>query len=112
MARLIIILMLMGLAPPVAAQICDTRFRLTNLSGRTVVEVNFDPARDDLGSWREDRLDGRVLHDEAWRNFAPAVGGRYDFRVVFADGETAERRSVDVCRIGRVTILDGRIVAE
>jgi hypothetical protein len=103
---------LMSLTLPAAARTCDTRFQLLNHSGRTVVDVNFDPARDDCRHWRADRLLGTRLEDGEGRNVAPPLGGRYGFRVASADGGTAGRLAVDICRTSGVNSLDGRITAE
>jgi len=102
-------LLFAGSVAPAYAQ-CDTAFTLINRSGRTVNEFYFNPARN--SSWGPDRLGDGVLANGRQRNYRPASGGSYDFRVVWEGGAEAEMRNVNICETSKIVATSGGIRAE
>ena len=90
--------------PPPRTGLCDTRFRLVNDSSVPVVEFNFSQTRSRrLGV---DQLGGGYLQSGGFLMFRANYPGTYDFRVIWADGRSAEMNSVNVCNIRQVTVMD------
>lgn len=87
-------------AAPAFAQ-CDTRFTLRNNSGSQVNEFYFGPSANP--NWGRDRLGDGVLPSGRSMAFNPGgSGGAYDFRVVWASGEHAELRRVNICEASEI----------
>lgn len=102
MFRRAIALALLGTlaAAPAFAQ-CDTRFVFRNSSNTTVNELYFGPSAN--SNWGRDRLGDGVLPSGRQISFNPGgSGGNYDFRVVWANGDTAELRRVNICQASEI----------
>ncbi|RVT97101.1 hypothetical protein EOD42_11975 [Rhodovarius crocodyli] len=95
-------------ATPAFAQ-CDTTFTLANASGVTIMELYFSSSNN--SNWGNDRLGSNVLPAGRQMTFQPRPGGRYDFRAVFENGSSVERRGVDLCSVSTVTVQRGGISA-
>ncbi|MBU8537440.1 hypothetical protein [Falsiroseomonas tokyonensis] len=92
--------LLAAAAAPAAAQ-CDTRFTLRNNSGSQVNEFYFGPSSN--SNWGRDRLGENVLPNGRQVSFTPGGrGGAYDFKVVWASGETAELMRVNICEASEI----------
>ena len=87
-----------GLAAPALAQSNDPSFRLTNNGNAVLNEVYVSSSANQ--NWGADRLGDRALN----------VGGSYvirlpagqcvnDIRVVWANGQSRERRQVNTCNV-------------
>ena len=93
-----------------SAQSCDTSFVLLNTSRVVVQEFYFNPANNP--NWGRDRLGDGVVNPGGQMAFRPAGNAtRYDFRVVWANGENAEMRNVDVCATSQVVATQRGIEA-
>lgn len=92
---------------PVAA--CDTSFRVSNASSRTVAQLYF--SHSNLSGWGTDQLGASVLPPGRFVNYRAANAGNYDFRVVWVDGRSAELRRVNVCAAREVRVTDGGLRA-
>ncbi|MCO6419896.1 hypothetical protein JYK14_27595 [Siccirubricoccus sp. KC 17139] len=79
---------------------CDTRFNEINNSSGTVEQRYF--SHSSQGSWGSDQL-GRNGLPPGTR---AANTGHYDFRVVWANGQSAELRQVNVCVAGNIYVTD------
>jgi hypothetical protein len=87
-------------AAPAFAQ-CDTRFTLRNNSGAQVNEFYFGPSAN--SNWGRDRLGENVLPNGRSVSYTPGGrGGAYDFKVVWASGETAELMRVNICEASEI----------
>ncbi len=76
----------------------DPTFRLNNGGNRVIREVYVSSARD--SSWGADRLGANVLSPgQAMVVRLPDGQCVNDVRVVFADGQTQERRQVNTCAL-------------
>jgi len=92
-----------GAAPPQQAQPrggqqANPSFNLVNRSGRVIEEFYASPASQ--GSWGPDRLGEEIVQPGA--SFAvrlPIGECNYDLRVVWAGGQSQERRGVNTCAI-------------
>lgn len=93
--------------PAVAA--CDTSFRVSNASSRTVAQLYF--SHSNMSGWGADQLGASVLPPGRFVNYRAANTGNYDFRVVWADGRTAELRRVNVCVASEIRVTDGGLRA-
>jgi len=98
-----------GGGAPVSGRSCDTSFRVVNQTNATVTQVYFSHAS--LGDWGADRLGTRDLKSGQALAFRAANTGRYDFRVVFANGRAQELRQVDICRAAVITVTANGLVA-
>ncbi len=83
-----------GLAGAASAQ-CDTSFTLVNRSGVTVQEFFFGSSAQ--RSWGTDQLGTNVLTNGQTMRFRARNAGANDFKIVWANGETAELMRVDIC---------------
>lgn len=93
-----------------SAQSCDTSFVLLNTSQVVVQEFFFNQANNP--SWGRDRLGDGVLNPGAQMSFRPIGNAtRYDFRVVWANGENAEMRNVNVCSTSQIVATQRGIEA-
>ena len=89
------------LAAPMAApaQPPDPSFRLINRNARAINEIYVASAG--VGSWGADRLGDRTLGSGANTTIRlPAGQCVNDVRVIFDNGEAAERRRVNTCSQG------------
>lgn len=86
---------------PVASGTCNSRFQVVNRSGAVIERLYF--SHSSLGSWGTDQLGRNVLLNGRLTTFRAANAGDYDFRVVWADGRSAELRRVNVCVASRIT---------
>ena len=87
-------LMTGGLMGAAQAQ-CDTSFTLVNRSGSTVQEFYFGSSAQ--RSWGTDQLGTNVLVNGATMRFRARNAGANDFKIVWANGATAEVMRVDIC---------------
>jgi hypothetical protein len=102
--------LLMGAVSAPAFAQCDTAFTITNRSNTVVNELYF--SRSSNQNWGNDRLGANVLAPGASANFRPSPGGSYDFKVVFANGQSQERRNIDLCSVSNVIVRGNGISAE
>lgn len=92
--------LLAATAAPAFAQ-CDTRFTLRNNSSTQVNEFYFGPSSN--SNWGRDRLGENVLPAGRQMTFTPGGnGGAYDFKIVWANGETAEVMRVNICEASEI----------
>lgn len=83
---------------------CDTSFRVVNASSSVVEKLYFNPsARSD---WGNDRLGQEILRPGRSTNHRAQQAGDYDFRVVWANGRSAEIRNIDVCAASTITVTN------
>ena len=95
---------------PAFAQSCDTSFVLLNTSRVVVQEFYFNPAANP--NWGRDRLGDGVVTPGAQMAFRPTGNAtRYDFRVVWANGEHAEMRNIDICSTSQIVATQRGIEA-
>ncbi|UPY39076.1 hypothetical protein [Sediminicoccus sp. KRV36] len=87
-------LMTTGIAGAASAQ-CDTSFTLVNRSGATVQEFYFGSSAQ--RSWGTDQLGTNVLVNGATMRFRARNAGANDFKIVWANGQTAELMRIDIC---------------
>jgi hypothetical protein len=83
-----------GFAGAAQAQ-CDTSFSLVNRSGSTVQQFFFGSSAQ--RSWGADQLGSNVLANGATMRFRTRSPGANDFKIVWANGATAELMRVDIC---------------
>ncbi len=88
-----------GLAATASAQ-CDTSFALVNRSGVTINEFYFGSSAQ--RAWGVDQLGTSVLANGATSRFQARNPGRNDFRVVWANGDTAELMNIDICTTSEI----------
>ncbi len=93
----------------VPSQACDTSFRVVNNSSMTVNQLFF--SHSSLSGWGNDQLGSSVLPPGRLVNYRAANAGNYDFRVVWANGNAAEIRGVNVCRASQITVTNRGLVA-
>jgi hypothetical protein len=99
-----------SLAGAASAQSCDTSFVLMNTSRVVVQEFYFNPARNP--EWGRDRLGDGVVNPGGQMAFRPTGNAtRYDFRVVWSNGENAELRNVDICSTAQIVATQRGIEA-
>ena len=82
----------------------DRRVRIINDTGRTI--MYFYASRQGVDSWEEDMLGSDILEDGSSVTANIDDGSRacrYDFKAVFADGESLERYNINVCEITTYT---------
>lgn len=109
MRRLILAAILAtGMAGTASAQ-CDTSFTLINRSGATVQEFYFgSSAQRSLGS---DQLGTDVLANGQSKRFTARNAGANDFRIVWANGQTAELMRIDICTTNEIVATRSGIEA-
>ncbi len=100
--------LLLASAGAASAQ-CDTRFTLRNSSGAQINEFYFGSSSNP--NWGRDRLGDNVLPAGRSANFQTAQGGMQDFRVVWANGDNAELRGIDICSTNEIVATSGGISA-
>lgn len=83
-----------GFAGAASAQ-CDTSFTLVNRSGATVQEFYFGSSAQ--RSWGVDQLGSNVLVNGQSMRFRARNAGANDFKIVWANGDTAELMRIDIC---------------
>ena len=103
-----------GCVPPtqtvvVRERSCDTSFRVVNASSGTVERLFFSHASQN--GWGNDQLGETVLPPGRATSYRAAHTGAYDFRVVWANGRSAELRRIDVCVASTITVTDGGLRA-
>lgn len=99
-----------ALAGTASAQSCDTSFVLRNTSSAVVQEFYYNSAS--MSSWGRDRLGDSVVASGGQMAFRPTGNAtRYDFRVVWANGENAELRNVDICATSQIVATQSGIEA-
>ncbi len=87
-----------GLFAPPAAQAQDPSFRVNNRTGNVINEVYVSSSNDN--AWGSDRLGANVLSPgQSLTIRLPQAQCMNDIRIVFANGQTHERRRVDTCQI-------------
>lgn len=84
-------------------------FVLTNKTGYTIDEVYVSPSSSD--DWQEDVMGQDALENGSnvhikFNRAAP--GCEWDLKVVYADGETAEWDSFDLCTVSKIRIFYDR----
>lgn len=101
--------MLLLAAWPVAAQEPpNPSFYLVNKGPSAISKVFATPAN--MSNWGRDRLTGASIPPgQSYPIRLPADGNcAYDIKVVYANGRTDERRSLDTCAVDNVTFPSGR----
>ncbi len=91
----------LGFAGAAQAQSNDPSFRLNNRSNQTIMELYVSSSA--VSNWGPDLLGANVL--PAGQSFVvrlPAGQCVNDIRIVFADGRSTERRSVDTCNLSQL----------
>lgn len=88
-----------GLTSGAQAQ-CDTSFTLVNRSGVTVNEFYFGSSAQ--RSWGVDQLGTSVLPNGGTMRFSTRHPGANDFKIVWANGETAELLRVNICTTSEI----------
>lgn len=88
---------------------CDRRFSLSNQSGATVNEFYFGSSAQ--RSWGVDQLGENVLPAGRTARFETRSPGRNDFRIVWANGQTAEVMGVDICSTSEIVATRSGIEA-
>ena len=93
---------LLYLAPTLAAAADNPSFNVVNRTRSEIMELFASPAG--MTSWGKDRLgDNTVPPNENRPVRLPADGNCvYDIKVVFASGQSDERRSVNTCTVDNV----------
>lgn len=88
-----------GLTSVAQAQ-CDTRFTLVNRSGVTINEFYFGSSAQ--RSWGVDQLGANVLPNGATMRFSARHPGTNDFKIVWANGDTAELMRINICSTNEI----------
>ena len=88
---------------------CDTRFTLRNQSGVQVNEFYFDTSANP--NWGNDRLGQGVLPNDGAMSFSSRFAGAHDFKVVWANGQTAELMRIDICATNEIVATPRGLVA-
>lgn len=88
-----------GLSSVAQAQ-CDRRFSLVNQSGTQINEFYFGSSAQ--RNWGRDQLGANVLVNGRTVNYETRNPGRNDFKVVWANGQTAELMGVDICATSQI----------
>ena len=96
-------------AQPVYAGTCDSRFQVVNQSGAIVERLYF--SHSSQGGWGPDQLGQNVLSSGRMMTFRASNAGNYDFRVVWANGQAAELRQVNICQASRITVTSRGLYA-
>ena len=91
-------LLLAGLALCAPVQAQDPSFRVNNRTATVINEVYVSSSNDN--AWGADRLGANVLAPgQSLTIRLPQAQCMNDIRIVFANGQTHERRRVDTCQI-------------
>lgn len=91
-------------ASQVAAQ-AQQNFALVNRTGYQINELYVSPSTSQ--QWGRDILGDGVMPDGQRRNITFPQATRscnFDLRIVYSDGERAERSNVDLCQVSVVTV--------
>lgn len=88
-----------GLSSVAQAQ-CDRRFTLNNQSGSTINQFFFGSSAQ--RSWGADQLGANVLPSGRSVRYETRHSGRNDFKVVWANGQTAELMNIDICATNEI----------
>lgn len=94
---------------PVYSSTCDSRFQVVNQSGAVIERLYF--SHSSQGNWGADQLGNNVLANGRMMTFRAANAGNHDFRVVWANGRSAELRQVNVCQAARITVTSRGLYA-
>ncbi|MFG1297932.1 MULTISPECIES: hypothetical protein [Xanthobacter] len=97
-------LMVCAVAAPAAAK--NRKVDIINKTGHTM--TSFFASNVDEESWEEDMLDGDTLKngETLEADINDGTGACiFDFKAVFADGDSVVKRKVDVCKVGEFTFL-------
>ena len=97
-----------GLSSTAYAQ-CDRRFTLVNESGVTINSFYFGSSAQ--REWGVDQLGSSVLPTGRSIRYETRHSGRNDFRVVWANGQTAELMGIDICSTSSIIATPRGIVA-
>ncbi|MFG1418471.1 hypothetical protein V5F38_11245 [Xanthobacter sp. V0B-10] len=84
----------------------DRKVDVINKTGHTM--TSFFASSVDQESWEEDMLDGDTLKNGETLDADIDDGTNacvYDFKAVFADGDSVIKRKVNVCEVGTFTFL-------
>ncbi len=97
-------------AGPAAAQ-QNPSFNLVNRAGSAISEVYATPAG--LANWGRDRLgNASIPPGQTYPVRLPADGNCvYDIKVVYANGQSDERRAMNTCAVENVAFPSGRATA-
>lgn len=93
----------------VAQAQCDRRFTLNNQSGSTINQFFFGSSAQ--RSWGVDQLGSNVLPNGRSTRYETRHSGRNDFKVVWANGQTAELMNIDICATSEIVATPRGIVA-
>lgn len=88
-----------GLTSVAQAQ-CDTSFSIVNRSGMTINEFYFGSSAQ--SAWGVDQLGTSVLPNGGTMRFSTRHPGANDFKVVWANGDTAELMRVNICTTSEI----------
>jgi hypothetical protein len=99
-----------GFGMPVIAEGGGRRLTLTNGFSRTVQEVYLPLA--DSDDWGEDVLGTSVIAPGARQAVTMEGGCQADLRIVFDNSSAEERRDIDICALGTITLRPGWTVDE
>lgn len=96
-------------AASAAPSSCDARFTLQNRSAVSVAEFYFRPAGS--SEWGADRLVTRLLSRGLTVGYRAGGDGRYDLRIVWANGRESRLDNVNLCETPLIVADDGRLFA-
>src|SRR3954449_3086356 len=102
------LLALAGAGPSFAQQAPNPSFNLVNRSNSPINEVYATSAG--MANWGRDRLgNDNIQPGQSYPIRLPADGNCiYDIKVVYANGQTDERRGMNTCTVDSVTFPSGR----
>jgi hypothetical protein len=107
--RLLLALALTSGLSSVAQAQCDRRFTLNNQSGSTINQFFFGSSAQ--RNWGADQLGANVLPNGRSVRYETRHSGRNDFKVVWANGQTAELMNIDICATSEIVATPRGIVA-
>jgi hypothetical protein len=107
--RLILAVALASGLSSVAQAQCDRRFTLNNQSGVTISQFFFGSSAQ--RAWGADQLGSNVLGNGRSVRYETRHAGRNDFKVVWANGQTAELMNIDICATSEIVATPRGIVA-
>lgn len=96
-------------ARPVTRPVCDTSFRVVNSSAVVVQQLFFGSSMQ--RAWGADQLGQDVLSPGQAKAYRASYSGNYDFRVVWANGRTADLMAVNICAVNQITVTNGGLRA-
>jgi hypothetical protein len=101
-------LLVLGLAGAAAAQAPNPSFNLVNRGESAISELYATSAG--MSTWGRNRLtEGSLGPGQSYPVRLPADGNCiYDIRVIYANGQTDERRAMNTCNVDNVTFPSGR----